>query len=333
VRIEQQRTKRWFLGVAVSFGLIAGYPSTGARADDAHYETIVRDALAEFDAGHYEEAAALFEQAHAESPSARTHRGLGLTYFEARRYALSVRHLRAALTDKRRALTAEQRQTAMQVLQKAEAFVARVALRLTPADVKLDVDGHPAEVDGNELLLDIGHHELIARAAGYAEDRRILDARAGAPSELRIELQPTAAVASAPLPTAAASPHGVSLQPSTTAASRTHGRGVGIGPWVVAGTGLAMLGGATVTWVLANDDYSSLQKQCPGGACSGTKFESDRSAGKTLVVATDVLLVGGLIAVAAGATWWGLARGRADQPQVAFGCTTIGCSGSVRGAF
>src|SRR5690349_4366426 len=79
-------------------------PTPAAAQED--YDSTIRDALAEFEAGRYEEAATLFGRAHQQNPSARTHRGLGLAYFEARHYVLAVRHLRAALSDRRRALNA-----------------------------------------------------------------------------------------------------------------------------------------------------------------------------------------------------------------------------------
>ena len=83
------------------------------------------DALGEYDAGRYEEAAALFERAHAKSPSARTHRGLGLSYFGARKYVLAVEHLTAARTDTRRPLTKAQLSEVENFLKQADRFVAR----------------------------------------------------------------------------------------------------------------------------------------------------------------------------------------------------------------
>ncbi len=298
--------------------------ASSARAEDADYEGIVRNALSEFDLGHYEEAAALFEQAHAKSPSARTHRGLGLAYYEGRRYTLAVRNLREALVDQRRPLSAEQRADVQQTLHQAEGFVARFHVALQPSDAKLEVDGQRAEIQDGELLLDVGRHELIARAPGRAEDRRLVEARASsAPTDLEIELPQLAA----PTPVAAAAV-------SATGSAPTRAKVPGIAPWIAMGAGGALLIGSAVTWMLANDAYANAEKKCPSGSCPGG-VPSDVGSGKTLVTATDVLLVGGAVAVAAGATWWALAsRGRAEPQKTAFlFCTAVGCSAHFRSRF
>ena len=153
-------------------------------AQNDEYDSVIRNALQEYEAGRFDEATALFQQAHALLPSARTHRGLGMAYFEARRYSLAVVHLKASLADKRRSLNARQRASATEVLRQAETFVARIQLELDPADATIEVDGHEGDFDGTVLLLDVGRHELITRAPGYQEDRRILEARAASTETL-----------------------------------------------------------------------------------------------------------------------------------------------------
>jgi hypothetical protein len=319
-------------GVAVGFALLCLHALAGtARADDEDYTAMVRDAVAEYDAGHYEEAAALFERAHAKSPSARTHRGLGLAYFQARKYVLAVRHLTDALSDSRRPLKGEQRAESERFLKQASRFVGRFTLVLDPVDAVVEVDGHAAEREGDELLLDAGQHELIVHAADREDERRMLEAIAGPAQQLRITLAPkgpseaqaaAAGISAAPLlppPQQAAK----SAEPAST--------GRGIGPYLVLGAGGALLIGSAVTGLLANGIYNKLDGRCPKGVCADPKLTSERDSGKTLVVATNVLLVSGLVGVAAGATWWLLApRGHAET-QVAAVCLPGGCAVSVGG--
>jgi len=59
------------------------------------------DAVAEYEAGHYQEARALFRQAHEKSPTARTLRGIGMASFELRDYVEATRALTASLRDVR----------------------------------------------------------------------------------------------------------------------------------------------------------------------------------------------------------------------------------------
>src|SRR4051812_29978765 len=129
--------RKRFVHPVLEFVAVAMLLLTAAtvRAEDAKYDSLVRGALAEYDAGRYEEATALFNQAHALSPNARTHRGLGLTYFELRKYVASAEHLRAALAEEKlRPLTAAQRASAETVLQQAEGFIAHVKISFEPAN-------------------------------------------------------------------------------------------------------------------------------------------------------------------------------------------------------
>src|SRR5689334_12069641 len=84
-------------------------PTAGAAQDETDgapegYEALIEAALTEFGAGHWEEARALFRQAHASFPNARTLRGMGMASFELRDYPEALGELGAALTDDRRPL-------------------------------------------------------------------------------------------------------------------------------------------------------------------------------------------------------------------------------------
>jgi hypothetical protein len=302
-----------------------------ARADDAEYDGLIRSALSEYDAGRYEEAAALFGRAHAISPNARTHRGLGLSFYEARKYALAVSHLRASLKDQRRPLTADMKSSAQKVLRQAEGFVATVHVTLDPAEATLEVDGHPAEIEGNELLLDPGQHELIARAPDLAQDRRIVEAISGSTSDLQITLHPAGEETAEAQETAAPPLQSSPPTPAPAASSS----GPGIGPYIVMGAGGALLIGSLVTGLMANSVHSDLEKRCKP-TCMGDNIESDKKKGKTLVTVTNVLLAGGLLTAAAGAAWLiigSMNGGQESNTQVAAVCLGDGCAAAVTGRF
>jgi hypothetical protein len=253
-----------------------------------------------------------------------------LSYYEARKYALAVRHLRAGLQDQRRPLTADMKASAMKVLRQAEGFVATLHVKLEPANATLEVDGHPAGLEGNELLLDPGQHELIARAPDYAQERRIVEAISGSTSDLQLTLQqPGAETAAAPETSAPLQPEGA---PSPAPAPAS---GPGIGPYIVMGAGGALLIGAAVTGLMANGLHSDLEDQCKNG-CTKDEIKSDQSKGKTLVTVTNVLLVGGLVTAAAGAAWLiigSMNSGQESNTQVAAMCLTDGCAAAVTGRF
>ena len=133
---------------------------------------LIGDAVAEYDAGRYEEARALFRLAHEKAPSARTLRGIGMASFEMRDYVEATRALSASLRDQRRPLTADQRKHAQALLARAETFVGQFALKLSPASLSVFVDGRPAVLEGDgSLLLALGRHE-IRHAARLAHRTR-----------------------------------------------------------------------------------------------------------------------------------------------------------------
>jgi outer membrane protein assembly factor BamD (BamD/ComL family) len=68
--------------------IAVGAAATARAADDdtTPVSVLIGDAVAEYEAGHYQEARALFRQAHEKQPTARTLRGIGMASFELRDY-------------------------------------------------------------------------------------------------------------------------------------------------------------------------------------------------------------------------------------------------------
>lgn len=154
------------------------------------YRTLVSEAIAEFDAGRYQESRALFMQAHQLFPNARTLRGLGMTEFELRNYAECIRNLDAALASQVRPLEGTLRDETERLLTRARAFVARISLTLSPPGARVAVDGIPVQVGaGQALLLSVGEHVLDVQADGYAAERRVLSLKSSGDQALTIQLR------------------------------------------------------------------------------------------------------------------------------------------------
>lgn len=172
-----------------------------ADPENAAVPVLIGDAVAEYDAGRYEEARALFRLAHEKAPTARTLRGIGMASFEMRDYVEATRALAASLRDQRRPLTPEQRKHAEALLSRAQTFVGHFSVKLSPASISVFVDGRPAmfEADGT-LLLPLGRHEISLRCSSCAPNEKQvpLDVVGGEKKPLELVLAP----ASAPPPTA-----------------------------------------------------------------------------------------------------------------------------------
>ena len=181
------------LCAAVPVTRVHADPRGAARASVSDYEELIRTALVEMNAGNFAEARALFLKAHDIQPSARTLRGLGYVEFELRRYTVSVRYLRAALLEKKRALEPALRKEVERMLQRALTYTGHFRLLLSPRDAALTVDGAKPELeDDGSLWLEVGSHQLRLSAPRYQPLSQTLNVSGGERSELTLNLVPVA---------------------------------------------------------------------------------------------------------------------------------------------
>jgi hypothetical protein len=187
--------------------LLAVGVASMARAadDDTPASVLIGDAVAEYDAGHFQEARALFRQAHEKSPTARTLRGIGMCSFELRDYVEAARALGASLREQRRPLTADQKRHAEALLNRANTFVGRFTVKFKPESASLFVDGHPAELEPDGvLLLPFGKHTLSLRCASCAPAEKDQDLEVSGGERKTVELELAPAPATPPGDTAGA---------------------------------------------------------------------------------------------------------------------------------
>jgi hypothetical protein len=157
--------------------------------EPASYRKTIEEAVREFEARNYAEARALFEQAHALYPNARTERGMGFAEFELRHYGQGIVHLEAALSSTTKPLTAELRRETEELLERAKGFVAYVRVDAKPASAAVLIDGVTVELPAGEpLMLEVGDHMIEARAPGYTPERRKLNLRGGEEQQLTLVL-------------------------------------------------------------------------------------------------------------------------------------------------
>jgi len=151
------------------------------------YQHVIRDALSEFDAGNWAEARALFEQAHALRPSARTLRGLGMASFELKNYVRAEQELRSALDETRQPLTAAQRAELTALLQRIERYVGKLVVKVQPETATVLLDGAAIP---HEIELELGQHELSVQADGYHTLTRNIAIEGGKQQTLELSLTP-----------------------------------------------------------------------------------------------------------------------------------------------
>jgi hypothetical protein len=117
----------------------------------------------------------LFEEAHRLYPNARTLRGLGMTAFELRSYRESVSFLKSALESEVKPLDGNLRIETERLLTRAERFVGKLTINVTPANTNVAIDGNPVVLTPDQpVVLDVGEHSFEFHAEGYLPESRSL---------------------------------------------------------------------------------------------------------------------------------------------------------------
>src|ERR1017187_429673 len=251
------------LVLAGPVGVAAAEESTTSDAD-ARSRSTLKDALAEYDAGHFEEARVLFRRAHEINPNARTLRGIGMASFELRDYVAAVRTLSAALVETRKPLNAEQRTHAQGLLERSRMYVDIYTLKISPADARLLIDGRTpdTEPDGT-VLLGFGSHNLEASKPGFVLRTLAVNVRGGERKELAMTLErksvgrpgepgaPEADQTSSP-------PESVHKSLPEKVVRTSQGGGNSGAIWFLTAGGTALLSaGAASLWLVENNELKS----------------------------------------------------------------------------
>ena len=168
--------------------------STPAYADD--YGRLVDEALAEYDAGHFEESLALFEHAYQARPSARAKRGVAKALFELRAYARCIAAIDAALAGTVDPLPGTLADELKALRERALRFVGKLTVVVTPAASTVLVDGRPLATA--DLVLETGPHTIDASQPGYESAHRTIDVRPATTSRIVLSLTPVARATEAP---------------------------------------------------------------------------------------------------------------------------------------
>jgi hypothetical protein len=277
-----QVPKRGLLSCVVLVFLLAGLAGSAHAEDslapdlDAKYRSSLKEALAEYDASHFEEARILFRRAHEINPNARTLRSIGMASFELRDYVAAVRTLSAALVDPRKPLNAEQRAHVQGLLEKSRMYVDIYSLKIAPADARVLIDGRAldAEPDGT-VLLGFGSHNLEASKPGYVVRTLPLNVRGGERKELAMTLEKKSlATVQTALPRAGQA-LGASSSDKAVLPAQEGGRSGAA--WFIAAGGTALVSaGAGGLWLFQNKELSSCHSPPDGQRCNNESAVTGR---------------------------------------------------------
>ncbi len=210
-----------------------------------------------------------------------------------------------------------------------EASVARVQIRVpdrVPESFHVNIQG--GEIDRARWSAPIavlpGRIVVEGRLPESPSLREEFDLAAGQRREVSFErFFPAPPVASTPAPTAdghvetpvatpvARPPIAPTLTASPLIVRPQAERGPGAAPWIVAGAGAVILGGAGAFYTLREADVAERDRLCGTPACTADQETDARSLddrARTWNTLTNVSLGVGAAAVVGGLTWWFFAR-------------------------
>jgi hypothetical protein len=108
-------------------------------------------------------------------------------------------------------------------------------------------------------------------------------------------------------------------------------------PFILMGTGGAMVVGGVVTGAMAGSAQSELEEACPTRMNCDASLADTQSRGETLALVTDILIIGGIAAGGAGVVLFvldGMAEtSSTGTPSASLACLPGACAATVRGRF
>jgi hypothetical protein len=301
----------------ISLGMLSGTARAQEAAPPAGYDPLIDSAVAEFAAGRWQEARALFLEAHALFPNARTLRGIGMTSYELRDYPEAMRTLEAALASTQRPLTEEQRAQVRTLLDQARAFIGRFVVPAAPAGARIYVDDARVDIDPTwpaepaPIVLGVGEHTVEIRGEhGVASARILVRGRTDEPLDIDLAPLTPAPVRDVVAPPAAAAP---SVDPA---------------PFVLLGVGLGVAAVGGLLYGLGWVDIGSVQS----GGRDWVQLVDAYNRAPILTGAGGALLGVGLGAAVIGAIWAIVAAPSAPSDphrtlQIVIGPTSLGLAG------
>jgi Tfp pilus assembly protein PilF len=303
-------------------------PSAAATAQaDAAFE----EGRELFEQGRFKEACEKFEVSQGLDPSPGTLLNLGNCYEPQGDLLRALATFERALEGAQRAPDRKRRQVWSDAARERIASLGKRLAHLTVDDAepgsRVSLDGQPFETLGQEVRQNPGRHQLEVSAPGKRTYSKNFDLPEG--QRLSIALPPLEPERVAPEPVSTPEPVLATLAPDAPSESR-----FGVWPWVVGGTGAALLGTSLVTGLMASSKASQLEEECGSDGRCDPSLESVRDDAKSLALTTDVLWISGAVFLGAGVTLFILdQQSSPDATALEAGCFDSGCGLRTRGRF
>jgi tetratricopeptide repeat protein len=296
--------------------------SNAERADAAFNEG--RDL---FDQGRFREACEKFEVSLQLDPSPGTLLNLGNCYEPQGDLVRALSTFERAFSDAQKSPDPQRREmwsnAARERIASLTARVPQLSVRGAQPGTLVSIDDQPAAA--GVMRINPGHHTLKASAPGKRSYQQEFDI--AATQRIAINLPPLDPEAGAnavePTPVMAEPP-----PPSEPAPSQ-----YGVWPYVLGGSGAALLGTSLVTGLMASSKAHRLDRDCEDKRCNAS-LASVKDSAETLALVTDVLWITGAVVAGVGVTLFVLDNGSSESTAaLQTGCYDAACGLFASGRF
>lgn len=297
-------------------------PAVVERADAAFEEG--RDL---FDQGRFKEACEKFELSMQLDPSPGTLLNLGNCYEPQGDLVRALGIFEQAFADAQRSNDPRRKElwtdAARERIANLSRRVPQLSVRGVPPDAEVTIDGNGQPSSG-ALRINPGRHRLEVRAPGKRPHAQEFDIASGQRLAINVPALEADTGPAAPPVAAPAEP----APPPDTSSDK-------YGPWpyVLGGSGAALLGTSLVTGLMAKSKASKLERECDDNRCDPS-LQGTKDSAESLALATDVLWISGLLVAGAGVTLFILdANDDEASATVQAGCFGTGCGVQATGRF
>lgn len=331
-----QRLQRAFqrLLLAATLSSSAGLAALPARAEAASTEAVVEARRADakrryqrgveqYRAGRYAEAVVAFLEADRLAPSPALSFNIARAYERLDDTSGALRWYRDYLRRSPGAKNAPdvKARIASLAARLAQSGVQQLSVLSTPDGATVVVDGQAVGVTPFTGELPPGAHVVLLDRKGYREQRQELVLSPNEPAELKVALQP------APRHSARMASR-QQAEAATSNDDRASSKRFGVLPWLIAGTGMAGLGGAVGFELVRRSEEKAARS-------AGSQLEYKQHLDDSLKQQTRARVLigvgGGLLVT--GSVMLLFNDRQKESTRVALACSARGCSAAAKGSF
>jgi tetratricopeptide (TPR) repeat protein len=315
----------WFLALnlALATQAYAEAPSSEATVEARRQQAKLKFAQGseKFENGEYQAAVVAFMEADRLAPSAALSFNVARAYERLNDPSGALRWYRDYLRRNPRAKNAREVKARIAELSAAlsQSGMQQLSVLSMPSGALVVVDGRAVGTTPFTCDLPLGKHRIQLDLSGYRDQGSTLVLKPSGPTDLNVELvpQPSTPAPSSPI-----------FMSSQRQPERDGGRRFGIAPWLVAGGGVASLGGALGFELArrANEDAARNAANQLEFKAKSDAMSRDQTTARVLGGVGGALLLTGTIMLITNDR-------EPSAPRVGLGCTFRGCTASARGSF